>query len=499
MSHLKRILACSAIGVLAMLLLGAWALSSPVGATPDEDFHLASIWCGSGERDGLCGPGSVPENRAIPDKIEESICYAHDDTESAACQGPNFQDAGYGLTDTRRVNSDTQYPSGYYFWSSLLASDNLTLSTIALRFAHAAVFTILAISLWLLLPRGNRPGLLGGIALTFVPLGLFLIPSVNPSGWAIASGALLLPALAGYFRASGWRMWTLAAFAVLAALMSLGSRGDSAAYTVVAALAASVLSFELTRGFWLRAILPIAIVVSAAVAFLSAGQTGLALEGMTQSGFDYLNPGELLVQNILALPELFVGVLGQSFDGTEFTGLGWLDTPLPATVWGPTAIVFAGVVFVAIKWIDWRRAVALAGVGAAAMAVPLYILSTSHVLVGYQVQPRYIMPLVTMFAVVALTPSIVAQRAGIGIPGLTRFQYWVVAALLSLANAVALFANMRRYTWPGNFNLNGGDWWWNAGPSPMLTLAIGVLAFAVLAVVLAELAWRNRSRQEVEA
>lgn len=34
------------VGVLAALLAGlAWAASSPPGSSPDEDFHLASIWC----------------------------------------------------------------------------------------------------------------------------------------------------------------------------------------------------------------------------------------------------------------------------------------------------------------------------------------------------------------------------------------------------------------------------------------------------------------------
>ena len=517
MSRTQRLIVSCAVALLAMLTFGAWALSSPVGATPDEDFHLASIWCGSGERDGLCEAGSAPEKRAIPDKIADSICYAHNDGKSAACQGDDFLDAGFGLVDSKRVNAGTQYPSGFYFWSSFLASDNLALSTIALRFAHAAFFSVLAIALWLVLPRANRPGLLGGIAITFVPLGLFLIPSVNPSGWAIASGALLLPALLGYFAAEGWRRWVLAGFAVIAALLALGSRGDSAAYTVVAALAALALAFEASRAFWLRALLPAAIIVAAAVAFLGAGQTGLALGGMTATGFERLDPARLLLENVLALPELFAGVLGQSFDNTEYTGLGWLDTPLPAAVWGLTTLVFAGVVFIAFKRIDWRRGLALAGVALAAAVIPLYILGTSHVVVGWQVQPRYIMPLITMFAIVALSPSgggrgsggpetlpgVAGSFSGQGLrilpPRFTRFQYWVVAALLTIANAVALFANMRRYTSPGNFNLNEGDWWWNAGPSPMATLAIGVLAFGALAVLLAETAWRSRNRQEVAA
>ena len=34
------------IVVIAAAVAGlAWAISSPIGSSPDEDYHLASIWC----------------------------------------------------------------------------------------------------------------------------------------------------------------------------------------------------------------------------------------------------------------------------------------------------------------------------------------------------------------------------------------------------------------------------------------------------------------------
>ncbi|PRI10212.1 DUF2142 domain-containing protein [Leucobacter massiliensis] len=491
MTSPKRILAVLGIVLAALVAFGAWALSSPVGATPDEDFHLASIWCGSGEREGLCGAGSVPENRAIPDKIAESICYAHEGDRSAACQGEGFLDSGFGLEDSRRVNSNGQYPTGYYFWTSFLASDNLAVSTLVMRFAHALLFTVLAVATWLLLPRANRVALLGAVAITFVPLGMFLIPSVNPSGWSIASGALLLPALLGYLTTTGRRSWALGGLAIVAALLGLGARGDSAAYAVVAVLAALVLAFRPTIEFLLRAILPLAIILASAFTFLTAGQTGLALDGMTQNGFEFLSPRILLFENVLDLPELYAGVFGQNFDSSDYTGLGWLDTPLPAAVWAPTTFVFAAVILTAIARFDWRRAVALLGVGLAAAAIPLYIHFQSHVPIGFQVQPRYVMPLLIVFAAVALSPSPDGHVRLLRLPRLTRVQWWIVAGLLSLANSVALFSNMRRYVSPGNFNLNDGDWWWRSAPPPMLVWLIGSLAFAALTVVLVGLLRRN--------
>ena len=34
--------------------LFAWAFASPIGAPPDGDFHMASIWCAQGDRLGMC-------------------------------------------------------------------------------------------------------------------------------------------------------------------------------------------------------------------------------------------------------------------------------------------------------------------------------------------------------------------------------------------------------------------------------------------------------------
>ena len=496
MRQAKRPLVVIGVILLAFLSFGAWALSSPVGATPDEDFHLASIWCGSGEREGLCGPGTTDERRAIPDKIEQSICYAHKTSKSAACQGDDFLDPGYTLEDSRRVNSNAQYPTGYYFWSSFFASDNIAVSTLALRFAQALFFTVLSVTLWLLLPRRNRAALVGGIAVTFVPLGMFLIPSVNPSGWAIASAALLLPALTGYLTATARKQRiALGAFAVLAALLGLGARGDSAAYTVVAVLAAVVLSFELTMQYALRAILPAVIVVAAAVAFLTAGQTGLALDGMTPPGNEAMPAHKLLFENFVSLPELFAGVLGQNFDSSEYTGLGWLDTPMPGLVWGVTTLVFAGVLFIALYRLGWRRALALSGIALATFAIPFYILMQSEVLVGYQVQPRYVMPLIVLLVAAALTPALVRGEAEPWQPQsrITQVHLWIIAVLLSVANCVALFSNMRRYVSPGNFNLNDAAWWWRAVPSPMLVWFVGSAAFAGLALLLVLVLRRSRA------
>lgn len=487
MSRVKTVLVAVGAGLLLFLTLGAWSLSSPVGSSPDDDFHLASIWCGQGERDGLCEAGSAENKRLVPVKAINAVCYAFNTEATAACQGPGYLDPGFELAETNRVNTGNQYPGGFYLVVSIFTGDNIAVSTVAIRLFNSAIFAALTVATWCLLPRGLRFTLAGSVALTFVPIGVFFVASVNPSSWAFASGALLVPALLGWFRAEGWRRSVLGGVAVLAALLGFAARGDSGAYVIVGALAASVLAFRASRRYWLSATLPAALILAGAIAFLSAGQTGLALDGQMGSEDGGENPTSkfaLALINLVSLPNLWSGVFGQ------YWGLGWLDTTMPAIVPGVTIFLCAGVLFASLYTIGWRRAIALAGIGVAAIVVPVFILVQSGAIVGQEVQPRYILPLLTMFVAAAIAPSvgrdtdgIVAWRPGLA---LSKLQLWLIAIGIAGAQAIALFTNLRRNVTAGSYNLDGAvEWWWAAGPSPFTTLTIGTLAGASLMVMFA--------------
>src|SRR5690606_5266890 len=114
--------------------------------------------------------------------------------------------------------------------------------------------------------------------------------------------------------------------------------------------------------------------------------------------------------NILMLPFLWTGVWGT-------WGLGWLDTGLPAIVpWGAAA-AFIIVAFAGIGRLDWRKSVAAAGVLAVLIALPVYVLTAGGDRVGESVQPRYLLPLIALFALVLVT-----ERAGVDTMRFTRVQ-----------------------------------------------------------------------------
>lgn len=476
--RLSRVLWPVIAGLAIFISLGAWAIASPVGASPDDDFHLASIWCGQGEREGLCEEGSDPSSKWVPTKATSAACYAFEREVTPKCQGSDFLASGFELTETTRLNAGDQYPPAYYFITSFFAGDNVAVSTIAVRLFNAAIFSILAVGTWCLLPGRFRFTLAGSIALTFIPLGVFITASVNPSSWALMSGAFLLPALLGYFASLGWRRALLGAISVLSAFLAFGSRGDSAAFTIVAVLAAGVLSFRASRRYWASLALPTVIIICGAVAFLSAGQTGLAISGQMTVDSDPNNPDlpekpVLILLNLLSIPDLWTGIFGHEF------GLGWLDTPVPALVPAAGVFLFAGVLFASLNWISVRRAIALTGIGLAAVFVPVYVLVQAGAFVGSDVQPRYILPLITMFLAAAIAPSSDTHELATTGLRLSPVQLWLIAIGLCAAQALALFSNLHRYVTTGSYNLDGAiDWWWTTGPSPFTVLYLGSISFA---------------------
>lgn len=459
----------AALGI--FLSLGAWSLASPVGSSPDDNFHLASIWCGQGEREGLCEKGATEPWRLVPHELSIGLCYVAQPRATGACTEGHLVVTD-DMVPTKNVNSKGLYPPGYYWIYSFFVTKDVAVTTIAIRLTNVALFAVLTVGAWFALPRRLRPVLGWSVAASVVPLGAFLLASINPSSWAITALAVLFPSMLGYLRTTGTRRLVLGGLSVLSALLAFASRGDAAVYAAVAVLAAMVLSFRADLSFLRRAILPTLIIVVAGVATVSAGQVGSALGGLSTAE-PVGSPSMLLVQNLLNLPSLVGGIFGLTW------GLGWLETMMPPVVWAFTIFVAAGTVFGALRWQGWRKALALVGVGVSLVVVPMYILMSSGVLVGSQVQPRYLLPLLIVFIAVALAPSEGDRplaRSG-QVPGAT--QMIVGALLLVVADAVALLFTMRRYVAPDYLYLDSHiDWWWSTGPSPMTTLVIGAIAFA---------------------
>ncbi len=492
MRKLKAIHFAPALAIVALL---AWGFASPVGAGPDDDYHLISTWCAVS--DGTtCAPGDSAATRRVPEALVGSVCFAQKPEQSAACQD-SLDFTGSATELTKRGNFTGGYPPVYYSIMHTFVGHNVEVSALVMRFVNILIFVGLVTGLFLLLPVERRSTLIWTWVISTVPMGLFLLASNNPSGWAIVGVGTGWLALVGYLESSGWRKWALGAAATVATLMAAGSRGDAAVYAVLGIGAVFVLTFPREKSAWkhyaLDSVLPLLLVIGCGLLFLTARQTASGLggfAGVTTSGAEPASGAESLTgfgrfaYNLLNIPFLWAGNFGE-------WGLGWLDTDMPAIVsFGATAVVVA-VGFAAIRAMWRRKAFVVAGAALTLVIVPVYVLTAGGDVVGQAVQPRYVLPLIVLLVGLLLVTRQDERFR------FTRFQLILIVATLSIANFIALYMNIRRYV--AGINASGWNldadpsWWWNMLISPMTVWVIGSLAFAAaVAILVREVAWPRR-------
>ena len=392
---------CPLFAVLALL---AWVFASPVGSSPDDDFHMVSIWCANSSNPA-CTPGANSTERIVPRALIDAPCFAFNQDKSAACQSKiNF--VARPSVQTKRGNFQHEYPPLYYDVMSIFAGSNIIVSVLLMRIFSVLLFLAITIALYLLLPRARRTTLVWGWAITTIPLGIFLLASTNPSSWAIIGLGSGWIALLGYFEGEGKRRIALGAIFVVSVLMAAGSRADAAFYSVVAIGVVVWLTFTRRRAYLLQAILPVVMAVVALLFFATAGQTGDGIHGLgtgvtatggglapsvsgTSGDKSSLAGFGLLAYNLLNIPSLWAGVFGN-------WGLGWIDTPMPAIVTYGAVAVFVVVAFAGLSRLTWRKLVVSIGLTLLLWIVPAYVLGASGNVVGTNVQPRYLLPLIVL-------------------------------------------------------------------------------------------------------
>jgi hypothetical protein len=458
-----------------------------MGSAPDDDFHLASVWCANAARTDLCEPGSTPQTRIVPAAIKEAPCYAYDANKSAGCQLKDFTFSAKPTVETKRVNTQDEYPPVYYAVMNIFVTPNILVSVLLMRIFTVLLFVGLTTALFILLPVARRQTLILMWMITTVPLGIFLFASNNPSSWAIIGVGTAWIALLGYFESEGRQRIALGAIFAVSVIMAAGSRGDAAIYSIIAIGAVALLKLSWTKRFWLEAILPIVMAIVAFVFFLISRQTGSGINGFGGNSGPAVGTGAdtatkslhgfgLLAYDLLNANSLWAGVFGG-------WPLGWLDTPMPAFVSLGAVAVFVAVAFVGFRQLGWRKILVLALVGAVLWLLPVYVLVQGGDTVGNAVQPRYLLPLVVLLAGVLL----VSTRGRVFQFG--RGQLILVAGVLAAVNLVALELVIRRFvTGNGHLGLNldtGDQWWWGSFPlSPNALWIIGSLAYAGLMAVL---------------
>jgi hypothetical protein len=373
---------------------------------------------------------------------------------------------------------------------NLFASTDVQTSALTMRLVNVALFLAFTTALALLLPRNLRVPLIAGWTITMVPLTAYLIASNNPGSWAVIGVGSGWVATLGWFRSQGRRSWALGALSFAAVLMAAGARTEAAVYAILGLGVAAFLAFERTRNYAVKLVLPAALAVLSAAFYFSSGYASVAESGLTGGVADseVRDQAAVLAFNLVSIPQLWTGAFGS-------WGLGWRMEVWPgyAMVEFATLVVFIGLASLGIRAMYARKAVMAIALVATLYLLPLYILTTGLSVVSENVQPRYLMPLVVMLAgLLLLTKN---DRP------LTPGPWHIIPAmiLLSVANTVALYTNLRRYV--TGFDVErlsldaGAEWWWpNLAIGPTALWLIGSVSFAVTVVLLGR-AWLQEGRQ----
>jgi hypothetical protein len=451
----------------------AWIVSAPIGSSPDDDYHQASIWCPQ-PVEQHCPTETDDEGKVwlvLPKLVAQPICYATRTLESAVC----VAEVGDQLVLTRKFN-DGVYPGYYYAFMHLFVGPDIDRSVQTMRAVNLAIYTLLVGAIFVLAPPGGRRLVTYAWLGSAVPLIIYFSTTLNPTAWAILGvGCAFLALHLGLTAQSRRRQIPLLALAGLSGLLAAAARADAGAYLViVVAMIALFHAPTLRRRLWAWA--PLALIVAMGVAGYLAGSQGTAVTGgLDQPPAD--NPWRLLAHNVFALPRFLVRFWSESY--------GWLDTPLEpiTTVLAASATILVCYHGLVGGGVRPRRILALAGVAVSIVGLPLMVLQTNSLYYPTMVQVRDTAPLV-----LTAVAGCLAYR-GTGPAPLPRLARVIVYLFIVVANAYAFFTQVRRYAIGlidnHTVDLATGVTWWRPGvPAPMITWVLGCVGFALLALII---------------
>ena len=441
------------------------------GIEPDEDYHLASIWCPPPVESSGCKVQTAPDGKTAivvnARVFSAPVCYAFHPEISGACV--------FGVPTTPGLDERFdrgEYPGGYYRVMHLFVVSDPYTTTYLIREVNVVLTALLGLLLVLAAAPPTRRLLAYAIASTYVPMGIFLVASINPSSWAVVGVTTTAFAFHSYWMAETRpRVLANAGLAAVGVAMSASARADAALFAALTALALLVLHLGAVRRHLVRLVLPAVAIVVAAVVYATSGQasttlTGSGGQGETGSGWS------AALFNAVNLPNLLLGNQG-------LWNLGWLDTTMPSIVYIPMIVVCAFMLMAGLSQLPLSKTVVAVGGILVLVGLPLYILYTSHLLVGQGLQSRYLLPLLPVLSLVILTGTRPDQTVRLPEP-----VAWLTWIMVSTANAFALMVNIQRYTTGLDGPMVPGraiEWWSTGVVGPLATWILGTLGFAVAA------------------
>ena len=433
-----------AVAVLLFLSLAAWVVSSPVGSSPDDDYHLAMTYCAADAAECTDAGARV------------GYCFAMQPLVSADCS----------LTGTQTVPRaegvvQGHYPPFYYAYASVFVGDTLATSTLHIRLANSLLAVAMALGSIALTARPLRRAVALSWLVVSVPMAMFFIASINPNSWSIVGIAALWGPLLSLLTAPGGGGATFGhglgvraavariVFIVLAAFISVAGRTEGALFLPIIAVTLAVFAIPRhplsERRLLARLVVPATpLLLSILFLVLFAGsKAGVTPSAAAASGEPYR--GWNVVQHAL---NSMLGHLGMP--GIPGATLGIYDVPVPAIAAVAAVAAAGGVVLLGLGVMYGRKALALALY--VSLVFALIAVLWSRVPWEYY-QPRYFIPLAFVGVGLCLLPRPTdgplegdeVEGDAAAVPVITRLQLLVVVLAVAVANSATLMSTLIRY------------------------------------------------------
>ncbi|MET9318757.1 DUF2142 domain-containing protein [Streptomyces sp. NPDC003038] len=467
-------------------LAGSWSAATPLGGSPDEHAHF--IRAAAVARGQINGPevmvphvvagieGHFAETGVrLPQWYEQlprlHECYAWHEDEPASC-APSIGTAEKTVQVTTAAG---RYHPAYYLatgWPSLLVDGPKGLYL--MRLMSALLCSALLASAVVTAAEWRRRSVaMLGVLAAATPMALYMAGMVNPSGGEIAAGILVWTALLSITMSPDPRLLNrrLARLGIgglvlinirpLGLIWFAGALVFGLLLTRQRGLLGSVLR---RKALWLW------------TGLLGAAAAGALLWASRHPDNSVINTPASLTAKVAARQ-----TLGNTdtYIKQMLGYFGWLDTPAPAFTWLVWLGAIATLVALALAYGRGREALAVFGMLAGIVLLPVIAQASQAEKIGMVWQGRYLLPLAVGLPLMAVLIS--ASRApDRGFPW-RRLAGFTVAGL-ALANAAAFFWTLRRFAvgTSGAWVPTSAHW----APPGGWVLWTGVYTLAALALIL---------------
>ncbi|MEV4687628.1 DUF2142 domain-containing protein [Microbacterium sp. LWH3-1.2] len=431
----RAIVRWAAMVFLALVLLGgAWAVASPIGAGPDESGHIMKA-AATFRGDFTGTPTSAPGIRSfvLPDDVGglggEVTCFAGLPNQTAAC-APALGSRSHVLIEVE--SGVAAYNPAYYAlvgWPSLFLDGGTMV--VAMRLLNvvlvAALWTVVIVTL-----SFRRPRTAFFACLAITPLTLYLTGVVNPSGAEVAATAAVLVLVDAVATGRGCGTpWLPVVLGVSVGLL-INLRSISPLFALLAVLAVLAMrgGAALWDGMRRRSMIVMGLVLIPFALFAVAWTLLVSQSAGFIPSSDRRRPGRLeaFFHTIEQFPSQFTEMVGV---------MGWFDAWPPTAVHMVWGVLVGGAVLLGALVGRPRHALTVLAAGALLLIAPALIQAASAAQYGYIWQGRYGLPFLAItMTVAALTveaarPPVAAAGRFTAFAGvLLALQIWSFVAVL---------------------------------------------------------------------